>query len=171
MMQRPRTLAEAALRINAGEDKALAIPEFLDTFYLALRFDGAAAAAQCIAEPPAAVADPNLHACIGAIGEHLALRWNLAVPAWTDDPSRFLRRPHFTTDTEGLKAMCLAQSPTAFRRRMIFTEAEPLRRARMPLSPTLEAKRTRRRAAMALQLASDSTSPTDGATRPSSVSR
>jgi hypothetical protein len=28
--------------------------------------------------------------------------------------------------------MYLAQSPTAFRRRLIFTEAEPLRRARMP---------------------------------------
>lgn len=27
---------------------------------------------------------------------------------------------------------CAAQSPTAFRRRLIFTEAEPLRRARMP---------------------------------------
>jgi hypothetical protein len=32
--------------------------------------------------------------------------------------------------------MLLAQSPLAFRRRMIFTEAEPLRRARMPREPT-----------------------------------
>jgi hypothetical protein len=31
--------------------------------------------------------------------------------------------------------MLLAQSPQAFRRRLIFTEAEPLRRARMPRSP------------------------------------
>jgi hypothetical protein len=28
--------------------------------------------------------------------------------------------------------MLLVQSPLAFRRRLIFTEAEPLRRARMP---------------------------------------
>jgi hypothetical protein len=28
--------------------------------------------------------------------------------------------------------MLLVQSPQAFRRRLIFTEAEPLRRARMP---------------------------------------
>ena len=28
--------------------------------------------------------------------------------------------------------MLLAQSPTAFRRRMLFVEAEPLSRARMP---------------------------------------
>ena len=33
---------------------------------------------------------------------------------------------------DGMKAICLAESPTAFRRRLIFTEAEPLRRARLP---------------------------------------
>jgi hypothetical protein len=66
------------------------------------------------------------------LGEHLARRWHLAIPAWTDDPSRFLRRPYFKTTIEGLKALLIAESPIAFRRRLIFTEAEPLRRARMP---------------------------------------
>jgi len=66
----------------------------------------------------------------------LARRWKLpAVPAWTNHPSRFLHEPYFTTPIENLKAMLLAQSPLAFRRRMIFTEAEPLRRARMPREP------------------------------------
>jgi hypothetical protein len=32
-----------------------------------------------------------------------------------------------------LKPLLIAQSPLAFRRRMIFVEHEPLRRARMPL--------------------------------------
>ncbi len=32
---------------------------------------------------------------------------------------------------ERMKGFLLAESPSAFRRRMIFTEAEPLRRARM----------------------------------------
>ena len=72
---------------------------------------------------------------LGAVGEHLARRWNLAVPAWTNDPRRFLHEPHFTTPIENLKAMLLAQSPQAFRRRLIFTEAEPLRRVRMPREP------------------------------------
>ena len=73
---------------------------------------------------------------LGAVGEHLARRWNLrGMPAWTDHPSRFLHEPYFTTPIEKLKAMLLAQSPLAFRRRMIFTEAEPLRRARMPREP------------------------------------
>jgi len=33
---------------------------------------------------------------------------------------------------ERMKAFLLAESPLAFRRRFIFTEAEPLRRATMP---------------------------------------
>jgi hypothetical protein len=85
---------------------------------------------------PPRLSDPRDHAMLGAVGEHLARRWNLpAVPPWTDNPSRFLHEPYFTTLIENLKAMLLAQSPLAFRRRMIFTEAEPLRRARMPCEP------------------------------------
>ena len=71
----------------------------------------------------------------GAVGEHLARRWNLTIPARTEDPSRFLRRPYFTTTLEGLKALRLVKSPIAFRRHLIFTEAEPLRRTRMPTGP------------------------------------
>jgi hypothetical protein len=33
---------------------------------------------------------------------------------------------------KGLSGLLLVESPVAFRRRRIFTEAEPLRRARMP---------------------------------------
>jgi hypothetical protein len=58
--------------------------------------------------------------------------WGAAVAGIADEPSRFLRRPYFTTTLEGLKALLIAESPIAFRRRLIFTEAEPLHRARMP---------------------------------------
>src|SRR3546814_15804191 len=59
-------------------------------------------------------------------------RWNLTmVPRWAYEDFRFLRRPWFIgTDPE--KAILLAESPSAFRQRFIFIEAEPLRRARMP---------------------------------------
>ena len=83
---------------------------------------------------PAHIGDVNEHALLGAVGEQLARRCSLPVPEWTNDPSRFLARPHFTTPLEGFKALMLAQSPLAFRRRLIFTEAEPLRRARMPIA-------------------------------------
>ena len=131
-MPRPLTLAEVAQRRNAGEDFSLLLREFLDEFYGAVRRGEAAA---CIADEPECMSNAQEHASLGAVGEHLARRWNLPIPAWTDDPSRFLRRPYFTTTLEGLKALLIVESPIAFRRRLIFTEAEPLRRARMPIDP------------------------------------
>jgi len=131
-MPRPLTLAEVAQRRNAGEDFSLLLREFLDEFYGAVRRGEAAAG---IADEPECMSNAQEHASLGAVGEHLARRWNLPIPAWTDDPSRFLRRPYFTTTLEGLKALLIVESPIAFRRRLIFTEAEPLRRARMPTDP------------------------------------
>lgn len=127
-MNRPATLAEVARRVNAGAALGPTLREFLDEFYM-----NPERRAAMIAEKPPRLEDAREHAVLGAVGEHLARRWNLpAIPAWTDDPSRFLHEPYFTTPIENLKAMLLAQSPLAFRRRLIFTEAEPLRRARMP---------------------------------------
>ena len=131
-MTRPRTLAEVARSRNAGEDFSLLLREFLDEFYAALR---SGVAGECIVDEPVALSDLQEHAMLGAAGEHLARRWNLAIPLWTEDLSRFLRRPYFITTIEGLKALLLAESPIAFRRRLIFTEAGPLRRARMPQNP------------------------------------
>ena len=107
------------------------LSEFLDEFYM-----NPERRAAIIAEHPPRLDDVREHAVLGAVGEHLARRWNLgAAPTWTNAPSRFLHEPYFTTPIENLKAMLLAQSPLAFRRRLIFTEAEPLRRARMPRAP------------------------------------
>lgn len=129
---RPATLAEVARRRNAGEEMAALLVGFLDSFYGDLR-EGTAQAA--LNECPEALPEAREHALLGAIGEHLARRWGLCIPDWSDDPSRFLKRPYFTTPLEGLKALLIAESPLAFRRRLIFTEAEPLRRARMPVTP------------------------------------
>lgn len=131
-MKRPDTLAEAARRINAGEPQCHALPEFLDTFYLLLRSHQFAAAQAAIDDAPPPLTDPIAQAHLGAVGEHLALRWGLNVPRWTHDQSRFLKQPHFTTPWAGFRAILIAESPLAFRRRLIFTEAEPLRRARFP---------------------------------------
>ena len=136
MMARPLTLIEVSQRMNAGTDEeCFALSEFLDSFYGFLRGGYVAAAQASIDAEPEPLADPVAHAHLGAVGEHLALRWGLMVPPWTNHPSRFLKTPHFTTPLEGLKALCIAESPSAFRRRMIFTEAEPLRRARFPRAP------------------------------------
>jgi len=127
-MNRPGTLAEVARRVNDGTQKfELALREFLDSFYM-----NPAERQSMINDEPEPLTDIKKHAALGGVGEHLARRWKLRIPAWTEDPSRFLKRPYFTTRLEDLKAMLLVQSPLAFRRRLIFTEAEPLRRARMP---------------------------------------
>lgn len=127
-MSRPDTLAEVARRASAGESTFdVGLRELLDHFYLHPE------ARQAAIDPaPQLLPDPRHNATLGAVAEHLARRWGLRIPTWTEHPSRFLNRPYFPTAIEDLKAMLLAQSPLAFRRRLIFVEAEPLRRATMP---------------------------------------
>jgi len=128
-VSRPATLAEVARRSSEGtQDFSYALREFLDSFYGADTSQRGA----MLADQPVQLSDPAEHAYLGAVAEYLARRWQCPIPAWSNDPSRFLRRPYFTTPIEDLKAMLLVESPLAFRRRMIFTEQQPLRRARMP---------------------------------------
>jgi hypothetical protein len=84
---------------------------------------------------PELIGDAVLDATLGGIAEHLARRWGLSIPKWTERSERFLKRPHFPTPFSKLRPLLVAQSPLAFRRRFIFTEHEPLKRARMPLAP------------------------------------
>lgn len=127
---RPGTLAEV-VRLVRRDDEELrfCLAGFLDEFYA----DRALASRRArIEEDPGLFGEERRDALIGAIGEHLCHRWELGdPPAWTHDPARFLARPWFM-GPERMKAFLLAESPGAFRRRFIFTEAEPLRRARMP---------------------------------------
>ncbi len=141
--QRPHTLAEVVRRAETGMDWDMALAEFLDTFYFALRGYPGPDPQSCLDAEPAVVGDPVWQAQLGAIGEHLAARWYLVGPRWTHAPSRFLNVPHYPSGTERYKGWYFVQSPTAFRRRMIFTEAEPLRRARFPCAAFFERDRRR----------------------------
>jgi hypothetical protein len=49
-----------------------------------------------------------------------------------EDSRRFLDTPFFPDGLQLMKPILLQDSPIAFRRRLIFTEAEPLRRGRFP---------------------------------------
>jgi hypothetical protein len=130
LLTRPGTLAQALRLVRVdGEALRYCLAGFLDEFYADP--DSASRRAR-IEEEPGLTGDNRKDAFIGAIGEHLCHRWNLgAPPEWTNDPGRFLSRPWFVVP-ERMKAFLLAESPSAFRRRFIFTEAEPLRRASMP---------------------------------------
>ena len=123
---RPNSLKDAVDRIIGGVSPPIAFGEFLDEFYLS------AERQRMIEGEPQFTGDATQDAYVGAIAEHLARRWGLTVPRWADEPRRFLDRPYFPDNLQLMKPVLLRDSPIAFRRRLIFTEHEPLRRARFP---------------------------------------
>lgn len=130
--RRPRSLREAASWGAAMGRRDATLREFLDEFYEARPGDRAAMLAQ---EPALLADDDRANAYYAAVAEHLALTHRVKVPAWAFEQSRFLRKPYFPAGLESLKATLLVESPPAFRRRMIFVDADPLYRPRRALPP------------------------------------
>jgi hypothetical protein len=125
--RRPRTLAQVVeCEREFGQLDAF-LREFCDEFYI--EQDAAKRAAMLEVEPPL-IDDEREDAYLAAAAEHLAQRYHLPVPHWTNQPVRFLHRAWFPCGLESLKAMLLRDSPTAFRRRMIFVDRDPLYRPR-----------------------------------------
>ena len=127
---RPRTLREVVERSRDEPDWQHHLREFLDTFYLA--DDDLRAQAAMIAEDPGFLGIAEADAFLGGVGEHLARRWGLPIPAWVRDDRRHLHRPMFVPDEANLRDYLLCVSPVSFRVRLIFTGSEPLQRARFP---------------------------------------
>ena len=121
---RPATLREVAERARAGQAFDPLLREFLDEFYLA----DPAGKVPMIADRPVHDVGTVHDAYLGAVAEHLARRFHLPIPEWTDEPHRFLERPFFAGGLEDLKAILLVESPLAFRRRQIFVSANALSR-------------------------------------------
>lgn len=136
MRPRPTTLADAVRvyrQYGEGREGAFSVllDEFLDAFYS--ETEPARRQAMIDEEPPR-TGEERHDAYIAAVGEHLARRWGLQIPPWSDAPWREVAEPWFVgVMGKGLSGLLLVESPIAFRRRRIFTEAEPLRRARMPV--------------------------------------
>jgi hypothetical protein len=127
MAKRPQSLRQAALfGLELGHRDAF-LREFLDEFYVESRAERRAA---MLADEPPMTGDERADPYYAAVAEHLALKYRLPVPPWTANPRRFLNRPFFPAGLESLKAILLVESPTAFRRRMIFVDADPLYRPR-----------------------------------------
>jgi hypothetical protein len=103
------------------------IREFCDEFYI--EQEAHVRATMLEVEPPLG-SDEKRNAYFGAVAEHLARRYFLPIPKWTDHSARFLRRAWFPGGLESLKATLLRESPPAFRRRMIFVGGDPLYRPR-----------------------------------------
>jgi hypothetical protein len=124
---RPRTLEAVARETQAGSSFDPLLREFLDEFYVADREQRQTAIAS---EPPRIT--PVHDAYLAAVAEHLALRFRLSIPDWTEREDRFLENPFFAGGLEGLKALLLVESPLAFRRRQIFVSRDALSRPRDP---------------------------------------
>jgi hypothetical protein len=130
MTPRPSTLVEVALRSGTVlAAYAVAIAEFMDEFYLD---DDDASRSDRLREMPRAEGiSSEIAVLLGAVAEHLASRWKLQCPDWVDR-QEFMGdgRPRFYPKSTRIRPMLIVESPPAFRRRMLFTVAEPLVRAR-----------------------------------------
>lgn len=127
---RPRTLHEVSSRVRRGDQSFdSAVREFLDWFY-------ANPDARRAAIEQAPMALDSLHdAYLAAVPEHLARSFGLDVPEWAETRGLDLKRPFFAGGLESTKAILAAQSPTAFRRRMLFVSRDALSRPRAPAEP------------------------------------
>jgi hypothetical protein len=124
--KRPRTLREVAARAASGQqDFDPALREFLDTFYA-----NPDERRHAIALQPQPLDDLR-DAWLAAVAEHLARSFNLPVPDWSEAHGNKLRLPYFAGGLESLKAILFVQSPTAFRRRMLFVSKNALSRPRL----------------------------------------
>lgn len=120
-----QSLAGVARRALAGESFDLAVRELLDEFAL---LQTAQQRARAIAAEPPLTGDPRHDAYLAALGEHFALRFAVDRPQWVTRPERFLDRFWFKSEVRGFRAIAIAQSPAAFRRRGIFIAAGALER-------------------------------------------
>ena len=132
--KRPRTLCEVARRVNNGEQKFdTAVLEFLDSFYAYPEQRVSA-----IKDRPELI-DTLRDAYLSAVAEHLARSYGFAVPEWTEKQGNGLHEPFFAGGLESLKGVLVAESPTAFRRRLLFVSKDALSRPRLPQIDTDEA--------------------------------
>jgi exonuclease VII small subunit len=124
--KKPKTLEEVVRRVRNGEQKFdPSLREFLDSFYM--KPDSRE---QAIEQRPASI-DAVHDAYVAAVAEHLARVFGLAIPPWSEGHGNGLREPFFAGGLQSLKGVLVAESPTAFRRRLLFVSKDALSRPRM----------------------------------------
>jgi len=120
---RPTSLVDVAERTaSGGQSFDPALREFLDHFY-----SNAGSRPEALAGRPPRL-DPLKDAYLAAVAEHLAHLYGFQPPDWTEDQGWDLKRPFFAGGLESLKAILTVESPTAFRRRLIFVSHDALSR-------------------------------------------
>jgi hypothetical protein len=128
-MYQPLTLRQVAEAIRneltaPDGDPWLWVRQFMDDFYAATPQSRAA----LIAERPEPTGDPRFDAYLAALAEYFAVHYQLPVPAWVNEPERFLEQWWFPTQFKSLHALAIVQSPASFRRRGIFVDLTEFQR-------------------------------------------
>ena len=125
--KRPHSIREVSERVILNKEMfPFILSEFLDYFYLLTDKEKKQ---DSINNQPKIINESSLNAYLAACAEHLARKNDLLIPDWTEKNNYFLKEPFF--DNAGIKnlnLLLLAESPIAFRKRLIFTEKNPLRR-------------------------------------------
>lgn len=119
-----QTLATVAERARDGGAFMIAVREFLDEYALRDRPQRADA----IVADPISTGDARYDAFLAALAEHLASKDGYAGPPWARADARSLDRFWFISDVPGFRAIAIAASPAAFRRRGIFIHPSALAR-------------------------------------------
>lgn len=122
-MTRPRSLAEVALRSQTGNFNSH-LREFVDEFD---KLDDVEAQLRMVQEEPVCAVGID-KAYLAAVAEFLSRKRSRRPPAWTEAADCFLLKPYFGSPLQSHKAILIASSPAAFRRRSIFVDAHPLSR-------------------------------------------
>lgn len=117
--------------IRRGEPLTLwRLGDLVDDFRI--RAAGAKEKLALVSETPVWVDAPsqeNCNAYWAATVETLCREAGLKPPEWTESPRCYLHRPWFAGALENLKAILIAESPVAFRRRNLFVSSDALARA------------------------------------------
>lgn len=118
------SLAETARRVVAEGELMPAVRDFLDQ---AGRLP-ATSLEPLLVDRPLPTGRPEADALLAGIAEHLALARGLRCPNWSCEPERFLERFWFVSRVPGFRAIALAQTPVALKRRGIFWPARSMER-------------------------------------------
>jgi hypothetical protein len=97
-------------------------------FSLVERFDRSTVADRqlLVADRPDTTGDTGFDALLAAIVEHVCTTASVAVPAWADEPSRFLDTWWFVSGLRSLHADALVHTPISFARRGVFITGDAL---------------------------------------------
>lgn len=118
------SLAGTADRIAGGEPSLGAVRDFLDVVGRSSPSD----IPSLIRERPRLTGDPKADALLAGLAEHLSATRNVPCPPWVLEPERFLDQFWFVSRVRGFRAIAIAQTPIALKRRGIFWPARSLER-------------------------------------------